>query len=253
MAENLSIMRAGSRLDMLIESKMRREYAKAVKRINKRKWRVPEILRQIEKEKGRERKKLEDELNLLMRKAKIDNELVRKFDLIYSSETEDLEESEKPRPPAPRRKKLFTIDGELETDEHETSSINSSIQPIGKYSKNKTSRVDEKKFKSKANSQTTLLNKTFESGYSSLEEYVSCGNGEFVRVTKESKKEQTLSYSQGGGSDQELTSMVNQVERNRIRSTNFNKLDEISIEAPRLDVAQEVDIAVGDEINRPNW
>ena len=64
-----------TKLDDLIEAKLRREYTKAVRRINKRKWRVPEILSQLDRLRGKDRKKLEDELTLLMRKAKLDNEL----------------------------------------------------------------------------------------------------------------------------------------------------------------------------------
>ena len=91
-----------SKLDELIEAKLRREYNKAVRRISKRKWRVPEILDQLTKVKGKDRKKLEDELKLLMRKAKIDNEIVKKFEGIYSGQmsasTNENQEAIKKRP-----------------------------------------------------------------------------------------------------------------------------------------------------------
>lgn len=227
-----------TKLDELIEAKLQREYFKAVKRINKRKWRVPEILSQLMQVKGKDKRKLEDELTLLMRKAKIDNELVRKFHSIYS-ENQPVETDTKKR-----RKKS---NQETVTDDLDSSSMNSFQRPmttatisptttgLGRFAKNRSSKTDGNKYK-KAASPQTMLSKTFESGYSSLDEYMSGGDPRSVNIKDAART----------ASDRDLPSLVDQIERERVRPAieHVNKIsDELAVEAPRVQALPEIQVA----------
>jgi hypothetical protein len=212
-----------SKLDDLIEAKLRREYTKAVRRINKRKWRVPEILSQLDRVRGKDRKKLEDELTLLMRKAKLDNELVKKFGPIYSS-------TPNPTPP-PSQASAGSI-AKINASSSETLDGTAKQAPIPRYTKNKASptttmKIDPTKYKKPGE---TNVSKTFESGYSSLDEYVSGGD---LRVV-------------GNRKQTDVAALVAQAEKSRCARPNefTSKVTDLAIEAPRVEALPQVQLAV---------
>lgn len=255
-----------TKLDALIDAKLKVEYHKALKRIGKRKQRVPEILRQLDKVNSKERKRLESELNLLMRKAKFDTELVNQFDSKYAtSETEELESDDdeaetdgskttltttttaKRTKPNPKRKaNVIPSDDQLETTDFESSSINSF-----QFVKNKPINKNVQKYTKKP------ANKPFESGYSSLEESMN----EFklsqsdLNLSEKSKFKPKAVPRQ----DQQMRNMLRQVENNRLGvNSNFNsKLDQLAVEQVRIEPLAEVELTVGagndhDDDNSPN-
>lgn len=71
-----------SRIQKLMLSIADREKQKLLRRLDRRKERVPEILELLKTAKGKEKKRLEEELALLLRKEKKDEQLKRKFNLI---------------------------------------------------------------------------------------------------------------------------------------------------------------------------
>lgn len=261
--DRLAAARLGGskKLDDLIEAKLRREYTKAVRRISKRKWRVPEILSQLPVVKGKERKKLEDELVLLMRKAKIDNELVRKFGPIYSDESGNNKS---------KRKKSNQEDLESLDSSSVSSFQRQAAAPpppsVGRYTKNRSAaKTDGSKFSKKSSE----LSRTFESGYSSLDEYISGGDSRVQDGLVVKKKEEVSMMT--STSEQDLPVLVKQIERERVRpDVMINKMSEMGVEAvPRVQARQEIQVAAAgggggfdpndgfehdddDELNRPD-
>lgn len=253
-----------TKLDELIEAKMRREYAMAVKRINKRKWRVPQLLAQLATSKlsSKERKKLEDELTLLMRKARIDNELVRKFASIYGT-ADDNDDDSSSRGGADsnrkRRKKTSENLAASETNEElDSSSVNSFQQAGqqapsgGRYSKNRQAGKQDTSYKYKKTA-TSPISKTFESGYSSLDEYIS---GEPRRAESRNREAAAVAAGIVGGSEPDLPMLVKQAERERVtrvepvRVDEMRKMSELGVEAPRVVPMQEIRVAAQGGLTR---
>ena len=70
-----------TKIQKLMLSIADRERQKLLRRIERRKDRVPEILKLLKKADGKEKKKLEDELQLLLRKEEKDDQLKKKFNI----------------------------------------------------------------------------------------------------------------------------------------------------------------------------
>jgi hypothetical protein len=68
-----------NKLTRIIDSSIEKELEKAINRVNKRKVRVPQLLRQLESARGRERRTLEEELTLIMRKHKHDKKMLEMY------------------------------------------------------------------------------------------------------------------------------------------------------------------------------
>lgn len=67
-----------ARIVRLMNSTAQREFEKMLRRIERRKVRVPEILAELKTCRGKQTKKLEDELRLLMRKSERDNMMLQR-------------------------------------------------------------------------------------------------------------------------------------------------------------------------------
>ncbi|CAF0727309.1 unnamed protein product [Brachionus calyciflorus] len=75
-----------TKMEKLIEANIEKEYKKALKRTEYRNQRIPEIIKLFNSEKEKNLKSLEEELRLLMRKAKIDEELIRDYESVLELE-----------------------------------------------------------------------------------------------------------------------------------------------------------------------
>lgn len=107
------------KLNKIIDASMEKEVQKALNRVSKRRVRVPQILKQLDHVKGRDRRALEEELTLLMRKHKSDRRLLEMYGLyVVSSEEEEF------WPRAPSQLSL--------PSQAPTTSTKSIIKPSGK-------------------------------------------------------------------------------------------------------------------------
>jgi hypothetical protein len=70
---------SATKLNRIINSSIEKELEKAMNRLNKRKVRVPQLLRQIESTRGKDRRALEEELTLIMRKHKHDKKMLEMY------------------------------------------------------------------------------------------------------------------------------------------------------------------------------
>ena len=135
-----------TKMEKLILENIHKEYKKALKRTEHRTKRVPEIIKIFNSSNEKEMKNLQEELRLLMRKSKVDKELIEnyksKFDKSLSLSSEDIRANE-------------------QTNDLESTSL---VSFNKNYVKNKMikKRVKKDEFKSS--------NRTLESGYSSFED-----------------------------------------------------------------------------------
>lgn len=84
-----------TRIQKLMLSLADREKIKLLKRIERRKIRIPEILELLKTAKNKEKKKLEDELRILLRKAERDEQLLKKFQINFENESKKSNEKNK--------------------------------------------------------------------------------------------------------------------------------------------------------------
>ena len=159
------------KINELMEEMAEKEYQKTNKRIQTRKTRVPEILDDLLTAKGKRKENLERELNVLLRKSKLDNRRIRQFELLKNPKiVEENEDSEDDSPKIIRRNSNNSV-------KRNNSSAKKNLEK--KYyerlyklkAKEVRSRVEEP---IKKEYQTKYLMKpqhlAQESGYSSLED-----------------------------------------------------------------------------------
>lgn len=234
-----------TKMDKLIKSNIEKEFQKALRRVKYRKQRVPEILKLMDKANSKESKSLQEELKILLRKSRIDNELIEQYyDLI------DLDKLEENFPFQQKTKfKKKKRSKSNDTDLESTSS--SSFTNVKKYSKNKNLETKINKINKLCKVDFKSSNRTLESGYSSLEESLS--DFKIALKKEENEKIYLKENNKLSNNYNDLIKMMNQIERNRVWANNQSKLNDLSIERVDVNALVEVDISVDngdDETNR---
>ena len=227
-------MSSSKKISKLVTTSAEREFQKLLRRIEKRKVRVPQILEQLKKCKNlKERQKLEEELRILMRKSERDNELLSFYMGLHGDgnlSTDEEETLEK------KNKKLTEIKIELETDktcQRESGYSSTSDVESGNESNKRLIHLEEQK-------DSFTLTETRETKQSSKINNYLIDSAEFIQTKLDYIKRQSCrpALSLPSNNDQFI-------ETPEI----ISKYENLAIEAPRIPIFSPIEVTTGDIVD----